>query len=124
MSKNEFSVLCIRCPRGCELHIRKKSEEIEVKGYGCQLGKEYGRKEACNPKRVVSSTVRIMHARYPRLPVRTKEAIPKHKIQAVIRALEGVTVKAPVSRGAVILEEIVGTGVPVIAERNMEAIHQ
>ena len=69
---------------------------------------EYTKEEVTNPKRTVSSTVRIIGGRYPRLPVRTSEPVPKEKIKEVINQLKGLTVKAPVRRGDVILRNVAG----------------
>ncbi len=114
--------LCIRCPKGCRLRVVVEGDDIAVSGYECLEGKKYGEEEVRNPKRMVTSTVRILGAKYPRLPVRTAEPVPKDRILDVIAALRGVVIRAPVRRGQVILENVAGTGVDVIAERDMEAV--
>ena len=50
--------------------------------------------------------------------VKTKEDIPKDKIFDCVRALKGITVKAPVRIGDVILADVAGTGVDVVATKN------
>ena len=117
-----YEFLCIRCPKGCRLRVVVEGDDIAVSGYECLEGKKYGEEEVRNPKRMVTSTVRILGAKYPRLPVRTAEPVPKDRILDVIAALRGVVVRAPVRRGQVILENVAGTGVNVIAERDMEAV--
>ncbi len=117
-----YEFLCIRCPKGCRLRVVVEGESITVTGYECLEGKKYGEEEVRNPKRMVTSTVRILKAKYPRLPVRTAEPVPKDRILDVIAALRGVVVRAPVRRGQVIVENVAGTGVDVIAERDMEAV--
>ena len=52
------------------------------------------------------------------ISVKTKEDIPKEKIFDCVKALKGVTVKAPVHIGDVILADVAGTGVDVVATRN------
>ncbi|ACS33527.1 DUF1667 domain-containing protein [Thermococcus gammatolerans] len=118
----EYEVLCIRCPKGCRLRITVEGNEVHVSGFACLEGKRFGEEEVRNPRRIVTTTVRILNARYPRLPVRTAEPVPKDKIRDVIEALKGVVVKAPVRRGQVIVKDVAGTGVDVIAERDMEAV--
>ncbi|WP_461864568.1 DUF1667 domain-containing protein [Thermococcus sp.] len=117
-----YEFLCIRCPKGCRLRVVVDGDDIAVTGYECLEGKKYGEEEVRNPKRMVTSTVRILGAKYPRLPVRTAEPVPKDRILDVIAALRGVVVRAPVRRGQVIVENVAGTGVDVIAERDMEAV--
>ena len=53
------------------------------------------------------------------LPVKTKEDIPKDKIFEIMEALKSVRVKAPVKIGQVILENAAGTGVPVVATKDV-----
>jgi len=115
-------ILCIRCPKGCKLRIEVDENSIKVTGNACPVGEIYGKEEVRSPKRVVTSTVRVLNAKYPRLPVRTSEPIPKEKIEDVIRALTGVVVEAPVRRGKVIIKNVANTGVDVIAERDMERV--
>jgi len=117
-----YEFLCIRCPKGCRLRVEVDGETITVTGYECLEGKKYGEEEVRNPKRMVTSTVRILNARYPRLPVRTADPVPKDRITDVINVLRGITVRAPVKRGQVIVRNAAGTGVDIIAERDMEAV--
>jgi len=91
-----------------------------VEGYGCRLGLEYTVEEVANPKRTVCTTVRVVGGRYPRLPVRTAEPVPKSKVKEVVEALRGVTVRAPVKRGEVVARNVAGTGVDVVAEMDVE----
>ncbi|MBO8173915.1 MAG: DUF1667 domain-containing protein [Thermococcus sp.] len=119
-----YEFLCIRCPKGCRLKVMVEEGRVTVDGYECLEGKKYGEEEVKNPKRIVTSTVRILNAKYPRLPVRTAEPVPKDKILDVINALKGVVVKAPVKRGQVIIENVAETGVDVIAERDMECVEK
>ena len=115
------SVVCVRCPRSCLISVVIEEGSMRsVEGYGCLLGFEYAMEEATNPKRTVCSTVRVVGGRYPRLPVRTSEPIPKSRIREVVEALRGVIVKAPVRRGEVIVRDVAGTGVDVIAEMDVE----
>jgi len=118
----EYEFLCIRCPKGCRLKVTVEGDEVRVSGFACLEGKKFGEEEVMNPKRVVTTTVRILNARYPRLPVRTAEPVPKDRIRDVIDALKGLVVEAPVRRGQVIVRNVAGTGVDVIAERDMEAV--
>ncbi len=50
--------------------------------------------------------------------VKTKEDIPKGKIFECVKALKGITVKAPVHIGDVILKDVAGTGIDIIATKN------
>lgn len=115
------NVICVRCPRSCLIRILVEEGSLKrAEGYGCQLGLEYATEEAESPKRTVCSTVRVVGGRYPRLPVRTSEPVPKSKIREVVNTLRGVAVKAPVRRGEVVVRDVAGTGVDVIAEMDVK----
>ena len=54
--------------------------------------------------------------------VKTQSDIPKGQIAACMDALRGVTVEAPVAIGDVIVKDVLGTGVDVVATRNVAKI--
>ena len=53
------------------------------------------------------------------LPVRTSGEIPKALVFDVARALRTVKVQAPIAIGDVVLQNVCGTGVDVVAAKNM-----
>lgn len=117
MGKREL--ICIGCPMGCPVTVEMEGDEIvSVSGNTCPRGDAYARKEVTNPTRIVTSTVKVEGGLVDMISVKTKEDIPKDKIFDCVRALKGVTVKAPVHIGDVILADVAGTGVDVMATRN------
>ena len=52
--------------------------------------------------------------------VKTKEDIPKGVIFDCVKALQNVQVMAPISVGDVIVADVAGTGVDVVATKNVE----
>lgn len=120
MEKKEL--ICIGCPMGCPLTVTLSGKEVtEVTGNTCQKGDVYARKEVTNPTRIVTSTVKVSGGTAPMINVKTKTDIPKSKIFECIEALKGVTIKAPVSIGDVVIENAAGTGVPIVAAGNVPA---
>jgi CxxC motif-containing protein len=113
-------VLCTRCPRGCLLRVTVGNGDVTVEGNECPVGEKHGAEEALNPVRTVSTTVRILGARLPRLPVRTSQPVSKSRMMEVVAALRGTVVEAPVKAGQVILKNVAGTGVDIVAERDVE----
>ena len=113
-------LICICCPRGC--HLKVDEEKKEVTGNACPRGKEYGINEVTNPVRVVTSTVKITGANLRRLPDKTDKPIPKGKIFDILDEIKPVVVKAPVKIGDVIVPNVAGTGVDVIATKNIQAV--
>lgn len=118
MEKREL--ICIGCPMGCPLTVELEGGEIRnITGYTCKKGDTYARKEVTNPTRIVTSTVEVEGGGVPRVSVKTREDIPKAMIFQCVKALKGVTVKAPIHIGDVIVANAAGTGVDIVATRNV-----
>lgn len=107
-------LICINCPKGCELDVTVDGDKVTVTGQGCPRGKTYGRAEATNPTRMVTGLVKVAGSRRP-LPVKTRTAIPKRRISDVTNLLANTTVIAPKRIGDVIIPDVCGTGVDVVA---------
>ena len=69
---------------------------------------------------MLTSTVRIEGGLYRRLPVITSANIPENKMMDVMREIDKVHVNAPVPIGCVLVENVCGLGVNIIASRTME----
>ena len=110
-------LICIGCPMGCQL-----TAEVE-NGAGTSVtgnrGDAYARRECVAPVRTVTGTVAIEGAALPVLPVRTSGEVPKAQVFDVARALRTVKVQAPIAIGDVVLPDVCGTGVDVVAAKNM-----
>ena len=92
---------CIGCPMGCPLTVTMEAGEvISVTG-------------------IVTSTVRVTGGDADMVSVKTKEDIPKGKIFECVKALKTVEVPAPVHIGDVLLEDVAGTGVDIVATKNV-----
>ena len=119
MNNRKFT--CIMCPLGCEVTV--KSDEsgsiTEVIGNKCQKGEKYAGDEFARPMRVLTSTVSIDGAKFSRLPVRTSSTIPKDRIFKCMDEVEKVKIKAPVKAGEIILKDIFGLNVDLIATRGL-----
>ncbi len=117
-------LICINCPMGCMLSVDIDSDgQMSVTGNNCPRGDAYARKELTNPTRIVTSIVNVTDGELPVVSVKTKEDIPKDKIDDVINALKDVTVEAPVIIGEVILADAAKTGVDVIATKSVGRRH-
>jgi CxxC motif-containing protein len=112
--------LCIGCPLGCRLEVEEEDGDlVEIRGFDCKRGKLYAQQEHTDPRRMVATTVRIEHGIWARLPVKTADAIPKALVTDLCRLLRGVTVTAPVKMGDLILANALGTGIDIVATRDM-----
>ncbi|MBQ8591214.1 MAG: DUF1667 domain-containing protein [Lachnospiraceae bacterium] len=114
---------CIGCPMGCALTVELEGAEvISVVGNTCKRGEVYARKEVTNPTRIVTTSVKVEGGTQAAVSVKTREDIPKEKIFDCVMALKDVSVQAPVAIGDVILADVAGTGVDIIATKNVMAV--
>lgn len=117
------NLTCINCPMGCALTIEMEGDEvISISGNTCPRGDAYGRKEVTNPTRIVTSTVLVTGGVADLVSVKTRQDIPKGKIFECVKAMKDVQVQAPVHVGDVIVADIAGTGVELVATGNVEAV--
>lgn len=113
---------CIVCPLSCVGEVCLADGQItKVAGFTCPRGQEYARCEVTAPKRMLTSTVRISGGKLPLLPVVSAQPVPKDKVIACARRLAAVTVTAPVKEGDVVMADILGLGVDVVASRDLPA---
>ena len=109
-------MICIVCPKGCRLRV---SDAMEVTGNTCPRGVEYAVTELTAPTRVLTTTVSLRGGLNRRLPVKTSVPIPKGKLLEAMDLIGGLEVTAPVSLGAVLLENLLDTGADLIACKNV-----
>ncbi len=117
------NLICIGCPLGCPLTVEMDGGEVvSVTGNTCPRGDAYARKEVTNPTRIVTSSVRVSGSQkgYTCVSVKTASDIPKGAIFEVIRDLKEVVVSCPVHIGDVVKANAAGTGVDVVATKNVE----
>jgi len=113
-------LICITCPRGCELTVAHDADTIsQVDGNACSKGVPYAEKEVFNPERIVTTTVHVAGAAIARVPVKTAASVPRDRSQDVVNAAAGARLYAPVQLGQVVVSDVAGTGVDLVATRNL-----
>ena len=115
------NLICIGCPMGCSLTVTIDDVNIGVTGNTCPRGADYAKKEVTNPTRIVTSSVRVNGADIARVSVKTACDIPKGKIFDCLKEISKVEMNAPVAIGDIVIENCAGTGVSVIATKNVAA---
>lgn len=111
-------LVCIVCPKGCRLTVSGEGE-LTVTGNSCPRGVDYGIKEVTSPTRVITSTVKIEGGIHNRLPVKTSGDIPKGMMGQCMEVINSITVQAPIEMGAILVANVLDTGVHIIATRDM-----
>ena len=120
MDKKEL--ICIGCPMGCSITVTmEKGNIVNIQGYTCPKGKAYAEKEVTNPTRIVTSTVTVSGGEREYTSVKTKEDIPKDQIFPIMREINQICAQAPVAIGDVLLKDVAGTGVDIVATKAVPA---
>lgn len=111
-------IICTVCPRGCHVMVEGEGENvISLEGYGCKRGQEYASAEFAHPVRILTTTVKLGS---DLLPVRSSAPIPKEKIMDCMAVIRTVEAKTPVVRYDVIVADICGTGVDIVATKDVK----
>lgn len=113
---------CKVCPIGCQLKISIDYEEISVEGNKCNRGKEYAINEILHPSRILTSRVLLRNGPMSRLPVKTNGIIPSALVDDCMELIKITEVSAPVNKGDIIIENILNTGVNLIAARKVNRL--
>lgn len=117
---SERILTCIGCPLGCMLTVTLENGHVTaVQGNTCKRGDDYARKECSAPERMVTGTVRVLGGSAPVVSVRTALPIPKEKVLEAAAVMHAAAVQAPVALGDVVLEDVAGTGIALIATRSV-----
>ena len=113
-------IICTVCPRGCRIQAEGEGERvISVEGHSCKRGLEYASAEYAHPVRILTTTVKLADTDGDLLPVRSAKPIPKEKIFDCMQVIRQVQVKRPISRYDVIIADICGTGVDMVATKTV-----
>ncbi len=117
------SLVCVNCPMGCLIQVELEGQQVlSVQGNTCPKGEAYARQECIDPRRILTSTIRIDHAPLRVLPVITAAEIPLGKVFEAMEQIRTLQVQAPVVCGQVLCEDVAHTGVALLASRSMPKI--
>ena len=115
-----MKLICINCPRGCHLEVEKVDDEIRVSGNACPRGYTYAFNEMTNPLRTLTTTVSVNSKKFHRLPVISSKPLPKGRVMDVMKALKETDARVPVRLGDVIVGNVLGLDVDIIASKSIE----
>lgn len=115
----EQTITCISCPVGCRMTVTLENGAVTaVAGNTCKRGEVYARQECVDPQRMVTAVISVEGAAEP-LSVKTRTPIPKAKIADCMAALAQLRLTAPIAAGSVVLADVCGTGVDMIATKSV-----
>ncbi len=117
---NKIPLTCIICPMGCLMEVSTKDNENEievtsVKDNACPRGETYAKKELINPTRTLTTTIAVYGGESSLVPVKTDGEVPKARLMNCMEIIRRKSIKAPVKRGDILIRDILGSGVNIIA---------
>ena len=117
----EKNITCIICPIGCEITVQGEGDRIDsITGHTCKRGEEYARSEFIHPTRILTSTAKVVGANVPLVPLRSSAPVPQELLFDCMAEIQKLEVKAPVKRYDVLIPNILGTGIDIVATGNVD----
>ncbi len=120
----EVMMSCTTCPAGCTLTVTigDDNQVAKVTGNTCPRGEAFAIKEWTDPVRTLTSTVFAQIGEEEFLiPVKTKEPISRKLVDKAMEEINELTLKKPVTMGDVLMEDIAGSGVALVACKTVTA---
>ena len=115
-----MELICICCPLGCRVNIERNGDDFTVTGNTCPRGRDYAISELTAPVRMVTSSVPVVGSVEKTVSLKTDKPIAKELIFKALETLKGVVVTAPIKEGAIIVSNVLNTGVNFVATREIE----
>jgi CxxC motif-containing protein len=112
-------ITCIICTIGCRMKTQRVEGGLEIEGNGCPRGIEYAKEEMFDPRRTITSSIFVVEGEWPLVSVKTTRPVPKRDICKVMSALKAARVSAPVKRGEILIKNVAGTGVDIVATKSV-----
>lgn len=132
MSDNVIETLqfnCTTCPSECLLTVEVERDAdgavVEVRavtGNSCPRGDKFAHQELICPMRVLTTTIAVSGGDEALLPVRTAEAIPLALHAQAMNLIRGLVVNAPIRIGDVVLEDLLGTSIDLVASMDIDRV--
>lgn len=122
MKAEERILTCIACPNGCELTVSfdENGKIKNITGNKCKNGISYAESEVTAPTRILTSSVAVDNGNFSLISVKTSQPIPKSLMREAVKTLALCRVNAPIHVGDTVCENILNTGVDVVATCNVD----
>lgn len=110
------NITCTTCPVGCGIVVDGDGTTITLmEGAACKRGEQYATAEYTHPERILTSLVKVEGAAVPLVPVRSGQPVPKDMLFKCMEEIRKAVLPAPVKAGDVVVANICGTGVDMVA---------
>ncbi|NCA97833.1 MAG: DUF1667 domain-containing protein [Clostridia bacterium] len=114
------SITCTGCPMGCQVTVSRGPDgNWQFSGAQCPRGDRHARQEITNPVRPLTTLIPIRGSQTP-LSVKTSEPVPKALLWDMITLIHRLDLACPIHIGDILAENLLGTGITLIATRNLK----
>jgi CxxC motif-containing protein len=111
---------CVLCPVGCELEVeRDAAGGLGVRGNQCEKGIPFAEEEVLHPQRNLATSVPIRGTAAKMVSVRLSGPVPREMLFPILAEIARLRPEAPIRRGQVLIANVLGSGVDVIATRTV-----
>jgi CxxC motif-containing protein len=109
---------CVLCPIGCELEVeRGAGDGLDVSGNQCEKGLDFAAEEILRPRRNLATSVPLTGTTSQMVSVRLSAPVSRDMIFPILAEIAKLRPEPPVQRGQVLIADVLGSGVDVIATR-------
>ena len=115
---------CVLCPIGCELEVERSGDGVDVRGAQCDKGPGFAADEVLHPKRNLATSVPLAGTADRMVSVRLSAPVARDMVFPILKEIGRLRPEPPVVRGQVLIEDVLGTGVDVIATRGQVSPHR
>ena len=111
---------CVVCPTSCAVNAEwNETELLSTDHAQCKLAWDFVRGEIFDPRRTVTTTVRVDDGDLLLVSVKTDAPVPKGTVLEVMQHLAHVVIKAPVNIGDIVVPDVLGTGSNIVATKKI-----
>lgn len=110
---------CIMCPLGCEMEVTVSGKDVATRGNKCVKGLEFAEEEMLDPKRNLATSVPIAGGNFQMLSVRLNQRVSRQMLFPILKEIARLRLVPPVTRGSVLIKNVLGSGADVIATRSV-----
>ncbi len=105
---------CIVCPQGCRITAQMDGGSVTgITGNWCKRGERYALAELTDPRRTLTTTMRVRGGGL--VSVKSKDTLPKDRLLDCMKAVNAAEATAPIEIGDVLIKDILGLGVDIVA---------
>lgn len=112
--KTEY--ICIVCPKGCHIVV----DGDNISGYTCLRGLNYVKQESIDPRRILTTTVKVNDKNIRVCPVKSSDTLPKDKLFASMDEINKISVDLPIKLHQIVIKNILNTGVDIITTKEIK----